>query len=249
MRAALQPEEYDEQWRRLGDFARFNPGARHRRRVILKLFEGLDVASVLDVGCGPGELILALSEQHPGLQLSGVDLSAEVIEANRRSLSWADFDFIDLEKGPLNQTFDLVICSEVIEHLNDWRVGVAHLAAMVGPAGHLILTCPTGAIHKTEEAWGHVEHPTPAELASVAREHGLEPLTLTNWGFPTYRLLKTLANVNPERAIDMFGSGSYKTWQRRASRLAYWASWVSLPDSRWGCQVFGLFQRVQSWKP
>ncbi len=244
MRAALQPEEYDEQWRRLGDFARFNPGARHRRRAILKLMERLDAVSVLDVGCGPGELILALSERHPGLRLTGVDLSAEVIDANRRTLSFAEFDFLDLEKGYLNQTFDLVICSEVIEHLNDWRVGVGHLAAMVRPGGHLIVTCPTGVIHKTEEAWGHVEHPKPEELASVARENGLDPLTLTNWGFPSYRLLKTLTNIDPERAIDMFGSGSYKKWQRVASRLAYWASSLSLPDSRWGCQVFGLFQRV-----
>lgn len=121
---------------------------------------------------------------------------------NARATPFAEFDVFNLESGPLNERFDLVICSEVIEHLADWRPGVRHLASMVKDGGHLLLTCPTGRIHETESQFGHVEHPRPDELLSTADEVGLVPVRFQNWGFPAYRGLKWVTNLRSEWAMN-----------------------------------------------
>jgi SAM-dependent methyltransferase len=239
---ALTAVEYNEQWSRLGDFIRYNPGARHRRRLILSLVRNLPVKRVLDVGCGPGELLISLSRERPELELVGADLSDEVVESNRHALPQCRFEVLDLFKGHLDEQFDLVLSSEVIEHLDDWRVGVAHLAAMVAPAGYLCLTVPTGRVYPTERAFGHVEHPTAAEFRRVVAECGLQRLHLDNWGYPTYRALKALTNVRPQLAMRQFGSASYGIPQKAVSSMLYAMCFATRRNSPRGCQIFALFQ-------
>jgi SAM-dependent methyltransferase len=240
--AALTAADYNEQWSRLGDFIRYNPGARHRRRRVLGLVRNLPVRRVLDVGCGPGELLITLSRERPDLELVGADLSDQVVEENGRALPQCRFEVLDLFKGHLDEQFDLVLSSEVIEHLDDWRVGVAHLAAMVAPAGYLCISVPTGRIFPTEQTFGHVEHPTPPELQRVVADCGLRCLHLDNWGFPTYRALKAVTNVRPQFAMRQFGSGSYGTPQKAASSLLYAMCFATRRNSARGCQIFALFQ-------
>jgi SAM-dependent methyltransferase len=239
---ALTAVDYNEQWSRLGDFIRYNPGARHRRRRILELVRNLPVRRVVDVGCGPGELLVALSGERPNLELVGADLADEVVDANRRAMPQWRFEVLDLSIAPLDEQFDLVLSSEVIEHLDDWRGGVAHLAAMVAPSGYLCLSVPTGHIFPTERSFGHIEHPTPAELQRVATGCGLRCLHLTNWGFPTYRALKILTNVRPQFAMSRFGGTSYGRTQKAVSSLLYAMCFATRRNSARGCQIFALFQ-------
>lgn len=242
--APLSAAAYDRQWERLGDFARFNPGARHRRRLIAGLVSELPIQGAIDVGCGTGEMLLLLSAVKPEVSLYGVDLSPAVIQSNRKAMAFCDFDVFDLEKDQLAEQYDLVVCSEVIEHLGDWRSGVSSLAEMVAPGGFLLITTPTGRIYPTERAFGHVEHPSVGELIEVASSSELAPVDVFNWGYPSYALLKKLTNLRPEWAMSSFGSGEYGGMQRAVSRLAYLATSLSIRDHRRGCQIVALFARA-----
>lgn len=239
---ALNASDYDAQWYRLGDFVRYNPGAQHRRRLILDLVQELQFSTVIDVGCGPGELLLLLLRRYPTAAVTGVDLSPAVITANAAAIPSADFRVLDLARGALPATFDLVICSEVIEHLPKWRDGVANLAQMITPGGHLLITCPTGRIYETEVGFGHVEHPEKEALAKTVEALGLETVTLFQWGFPSYLLFKVLANINSDWAAESFGTGEYSAWKRAVSKLLYWTSFASFKDHGRGCQLVGLFR-------
>ena len=53
---------YQGFWEETPDFIRYNPGARHRRRMILRLLGAERFDSLLDVGCGNGELLALVGQ-------------------------------------------------------------------------------------------------------------------------------------------------------------------------------------------
>jgi 2-polyprenyl-3-methyl-5-hydroxy-6-metoxy-1,4-benzoquinol methylase len=236
---------YQGFWEETPDFVRYNPGARHRRRLILDCLSSDRFSSVLDVGCGSGGLLALLHEAHPEITaLTGVDLSPDQVVRNRARLPGMEFLSLDVQKGVLDRTFDLVVCSEVIEHLDDQCAAVKHLASMVSPGGRLVLTCPTGEMYPTERHFGHVRHPGAEDLVAWTREAGLETVSLWNWGWPAYRLLKWATNVDAEWALKRFASGSYSLGAKLVSDGLYWVNFLNRHDDARGCQLVGVFRAL-----
>jgi SAM-dependent methyltransferase len=72
--------------------------------------------SVLDVGCGSGEVLASL--RAPGVRLCGVEMSAGAVEALRAR--GIEASAVDLESGVLpfaDGEFEIVLCYDVLEHL------------------------------------------------------------------------------------------------------------------------------------
>src|SRR5688500_18256390 len=111
---------------------------------------------------------------------------------------------IETDALPVDRTFDVVVATEVIEHLDDPEAAIKRLAQAATPGGHVVITCPTGKVWPTERHFGHVRHPRDADLAQWARRAGLDVEELWTWGFPTYALTKWAANVSPEAALQAF---------------------------------------------
>ena len=113
-------------------YATRNPLAR---ALIARYFEALaDLvaslrpASVLEVGCGEGEVLVRLGAALPE-QVAGVDLREEPLELARErlpgvALTSGNAYSLGFDGGG----FDLVICVEVLEHLTEPEVAVAELA-------------------------------------------------------------------------------------------------------------------------
>lgn len=240
---ALSSENYDHLWAELPDFIQHNPGARHRRRKILKLLQKVSFSSVLDVGCGPGELLLSLKRAFPQVQhFEGVDLSPEIIARSAAQFPEMKFSTLNVETSALPRKFDLILCSEVIEHLEDRSVAYHHLTQMLNPGGYLVITCPTGKIYATERHFGHVSHPSLTEIKALSQMEGLRIVRLENWGWPTYKLFKEVTNFNSEWAIRNFGSGKYSWVKKLISGLIYWINFLNLSSRKRGCQLFALLQ-------
>ena len=125
------------------------PGGRKRLRLIMGLCErlsGLPIRriNVLDVGCGNGSISFPVASL--GHRLLGIDTSQESIEyANKRNtFTNAHFMVHDLINQPLSERFDLVICSEVLEHLQNPGPLVRSMAGVLKPGGLLVITVPNG---------------------------------------------------------------------------------------------------------
>ena len=237
-------ETYDRIWSQMSDFIRYNPGARHRRRHVFQLLERCRFASLLDVGCGNGELLRLVDERWPGRRLAGADLSSNVVEQNQRALPRMSFVVANVEKDPLPPGFDVVVATEVIEHLDDPAGAIARLAGAVAPGGHLLVTCPTGKVWPTEKHFGHVRHPKPSDLADWGRSAGLDVVELWSWGFPLYALTKWAANVNPDAALQAFaGEKAYGPAQIAVSTALWIANFANLRSSTRGVQLFALFRK------
>lgn len=78
-----------------------------------------DVTRVLDVGCGNGAIAAELSQR--GYSVVGIDLSEEGIEIARRRCPNARFEVMDADaellKALAEEPFDVVVATEVLEHL------------------------------------------------------------------------------------------------------------------------------------
>jgi ubiquinone/menaquinone biosynthesis C-methylase UbiE len=99
---------------------------------------------ILDVGCGPGQLLLQLLRR--GYDVKGVDISGGMVEQARaliRSNGFSEFSGVavgDIEKLDFrDQEFDVVVASGVIEYQKDDDVALAEMKRVLKPNGHLIL--------------------------------------------------------------------------------------------------------------
>ncbi|HEV2912829.1 MAG TPA: methyltransferase domain-containing protein [Pyrinomonadaceae bacterium] len=125
--------------------------------VIAEAFPGRGAQSlrVLDVGCGNGTQ-LALPLVRDGFQLTGVDTDATSIERARslaRGVANARFVCGRVEELPGAESFDVVILSEVLEHLEEpaalLEASVRHMAV----GGILVVTVPNGYGEFEMDSW------------------------------------------------------------------------------------------------
>ena len=126
------------------DYHRF-PGGRKKLAVLARLVldEFPTRPRVLDVGCGNGAIAFPLATL--GCEVVGADVDPGSIESCRkRNFPQASFVLTDETLHGVEGTFDLIVCSEVLEHLRDPRPLVAAMSRKLTPDGWLFVTIPNG---------------------------------------------------------------------------------------------------------
>jgi len=82
------------------------------------ILDSVKISRVLDAGCGEGYLAQHIKDYSNELYVEGVDLSAEIIEVARKLHPQIKFSVGSVYHLPyFDNSFDLVVCSEVLEHL------------------------------------------------------------------------------------------------------------------------------------
>lgn len=95
-----------------------------------------DEMSVLEVGCGTGELIGNIK----GKQKTGIDFSPAMIELARKNFPNVEFQCMDAENITLTGQFDLILLSNVIGHLDDVQKVLTGLHKFCHPRTKIIIT-------------------------------------------------------------------------------------------------------------
>ena len=209
-------EFYNEAWYRWDDMKVYGPTARHTRRFIFSLIEGLSFKSVLDAGCGTGILLQQILKKYPQSQLTGSEYSPQGLEFAKKRLPQGEFQVLDLSKETLSQKFDLITCIDVLEHIPDDHAALKNLLAMT--KGHMILSVPIGPLFQAEvERMGHVHGYSRTELERKIQQAGFEIVKVIQWGFPFYNLHRRFANRMPAET----STGSFSARKKLIANLLY----------------------------
>jgi ubiquinone/menaquinone biosynthesis C-methylase UbiE len=225
--------DYDTAWdSKWDDMKKYGPMSRHVRRVIKKLARPLSFKSVMDVGCGQGSLLLDLMAAFPGIRPHGTDISGAAVELARDKVPQGEFHVLDLVKGHVHKKYDLVICSEVVEHIEDDVAAMRNLHAMTG--GHLIINTVQGRMRKFEMGEvGHVRNYGRGELARKLEQAGFEVMRVVDWGFPFYSpLYRDFLELTESKGT----TGEFGPMRRFLASALYWLFHLNLPV--WGDEIF-----------
>lgn len=120
------------------------PGNYYRnfRREILPMLEN-GIESVLDVGCGEGATSGYLRENGYCRWAAGIELSPEAAAQARERLDLVITGHIEELELPFDdESLDLILCLDVLEHLVDpWTV-IDRLAKLLRPGGTILASIP-----------------------------------------------------------------------------------------------------------
>jgi ubiquinone/menaquinone biosynthesis C-methylase UbiE len=130
-----------EKARHIDRIYKSHPTDEHVRTVLIAAVKEVAQpgAAVLDVGCGTGELTVALYDE--GFKVTGLDISPgmlEVFSANaaERKIPVIIGDIFELK--PPDEKFDVVVCRYVFSHYRDFAGLLTQIAAYVRSEGYVI---------------------------------------------------------------------------------------------------------------
>jgi 2-polyprenyl-3-methyl-5-hydroxy-6-metoxy-1,4-benzoquinol methylase len=126
-------------------------------RVLNLLGTDYDGKRIADAGCGIGHLLRSIHERYQPASLTGYDFSEAGLEIARTVVPAATFHSFDIYQGT-NQTFDVVFCVEVLEHLLYPHKALKNIVKMIAPGGAAVLTVPNG---RTDTFEGHINFWSP----------------------------------------------------------------------------------------
>ena len=161
-------------------------------------------ANVLDLGCGNGSFLACFQDQ--GWNLAGTDFSTTGIEIAKASHPGINFFVSDVEHAQADIAaqvgeVDVIVSTEVIEHLYSPREFLKTVCAVLKPGGYFVVTTPyhgylknlmlaaTGKLDKHFTVlWdhGHIKFWSRASLTLVLYEAGLKPLEFRGSGRTPY---------------------------------------------------------------
>ena len=168
--------------------------------------------TVLDIGCGGG--ILAEEFAKAGGKVTGIDLSPVAIEAAKRHAAESgleiDYRVVAVDKLAMDAPqFDIIVCAEVLEHVDDIDKFLKDALSMLKPGGLLFF----GTINKTlkarflalfmaEDVLGMVPRGThsyerfirPSILKEILEKYGVDIMELKGMSYDPLRLEFKISN-------------------------------------------------------
>lgn len=114
--------------------------------IVRRAVELMSQGDAVDLGCGPGHLVNRLAHMAPGLHVTGVDLSDEMVaEAETRARQSGLADRVTFWKGDAAQipfpdgSLDLVVSSLSLHHWSDPVAVLDEIARVLRPGGAFLI--------------------------------------------------------------------------------------------------------------
>ncbi len=124
---------------------------QQRLRIIRAMVGNSKGARILEVGCGGGHVLSCFADA----ELTGLDVSAVMLDKARRRLANCKVTLIkgQLDKAGLEDaSFDVVICTEVLEHVVDPEGVLSEMRRVLRPGGRAVISFPNDRLINSVKA-------------------------------------------------------------------------------------------------
>ena len=135
---------------------------------LLSRVQATDPGYVADLGCGPGNLTVAMAGRWPGAEILGVDNSPEMISAAREKVSegqLVSFVLADIRDWRPERPVDVLVSNAVLQWVPGHLDVVRRWPGMLSPGGWLAFQLP-----------GNFDQPTHAILVDLVASGRWAPL-------------------------------------------------------------------------
>ena len=150
---------------------------------------------MLDVGCGEGRHIFGIMQDYPLMKCIGLDMDKESLEKAEegyeyfKSISEAGAQFLKGSAYSLpfpDESIDLIVCSEVLEHLHEYNDAVKEIHRVLKPGGKFYASVPATWPEKIcwklskeyqNQPGGHLRIFSQSGLISEIKESGFKFLS------------------------------------------------------------------------
>lgn len=140
---------------------RYIPFAQEIKDFVDK-FLGKEKLKILDIGCGPGYLLLEIAKLMPNSQLIGVDLSEDMLHIAMEKFKEKSINSIAFREGPAesipidNAHSDVVVCLNSLHDFNDAEETLSEIYRITKKGGIIILKDKNGAYPKWKVVLGFI---------------------------------------------------------------------------------------------
>lgn len=111
---------------------------------VMKEFKHKDI-KVLDLGCGPGQLIYELSEKYKNLKITGVDFSHKMLLISKSINPQATHINLDAhELYKLKDSFDIIICTHSLPYYKEPENVMKELKRLLNDNGRIFMGFASG---------------------------------------------------------------------------------------------------------
>ena len=150
-------------------------------KTFLDLLGSVDPESILEVGCGEGHLTQFLLSETSAKRISAVDISMSVLEEAKAKLDNPRISFYQRSIYDLTEDMssDLVVCCEVLEHIDDPIKGVKSLRNVT--KNHCLVSVPNEPLWRIlnmargsylrdfGNTPGHMQHWSRSQFVSIMK--------------------------------------------------------------------------------
>jgi trans-aconitate 2-methyltransferase len=182
---------------------------------LVKIREGL---SVVDLGCGTGELTRRLADALPESEVVGIDSSVEMLERAREQTR----EGLRFERGSIESVegqWDLVFSHAAIHWIDDHRFLIPRLLSLVRPDGQLAVQLPSNHTHASHTLITEIASEEPFRTALGGWSRVSPVLSISEYA--------ELLHRNGGKEITVFEK-VYPSMLESSDALAEWTSGTTL---------------------
>jgi 2-polyprenyl-3-methyl-5-hydroxy-6-metoxy-1,4-benzoquinol methylase len=224
-------------------------------RLVSQILQKKEEAAVVDLGCGDGHNLFAL-HQHVGrdrVRYVGMDLDRVALQRAAKRIAYRGYGNIELRVGEVTHTglptvsADVILASEVIEHLLQPRLLLAEIRRVLKPDGVALVTTPNLSNY-LRRAGDFVDRLWKGRLRECAYVGMIERTNES--GFTTQQGILGHVSQQPAPAWRQLAlEAGFSVSLRRGGTLAYGYPWLARHPVLFGllCVVDGLLAFFPWW--